>query len=396
VRTPGHRWRVTIRLRLTLLYAGAFFLAGTVLIALMYFTLSQVLNHQSAATGTLQHLSPDLGHVFRTESQRQRADILDTMLAASVVLLAVVGLGAGGVGWLLAGRALRPLAQVTATARRVADRSLHERIALEGPDDEIRDLADTFDAMLERLDRAFDSQGRFVANASHELRTPLAINRTLIEVALEDPHASRSMRQLGANLLAVNQRHERLIDGLLTLASSAERINEPTLVDLADVARHVTTRSRDDAWAAGIDIRTSLAPAPLRGDPVLLERLVQNLVDNAVRYNAPDHGWVAVTTGVAEAAEAAAHLTVENTGPSIPVYEVPGLFEPFRRLPGSDPLTDADGQAIGRGAGLGLSIVQTVARAHGGEVHASPREEGGLVVRVRLPVTPMEIARNGG
>jgi len=386
VRPPSRRWRVTIRVRLTLLYACAFLLAGTVLIALMYVTLSQVLNHHSAPTGTAQHLSPELGHVFITESQRQRADTLNAMLVASLVLLGLVGLGAGGVGWLLAGRALRPLQHVTATARRVAERSLHERIALDAPDDEIRDLADTFDAMLERLDRAFDSQGRFVANASHELRTPLAINRTLIEVALEDPQASASMRQLGANLLAVNQRHERLIDGLLTLAGSAERISDPTLVDLAEVARHVIMESRDGARAGSIDVRTHLAPAPVTGDPVLLERLVQNLVDNALRYNAPDPGWVAVTTGVVDAA---ALLTVENTGPSIPAYEVPGLFEPFRRLPSTEPLTDSDSLAIGRGAGLGLSIVRAVARAHGGEVDASPRDEGGLTVRVRLPAAPL-------
>jgi len=391
LRHPGHRWRVTIRLRLTLLYAGAFFIAGTVLIALMYLTLSQVINHQAASTGTLQHLSPDLGHVFRAESQRQRADILSTMLAASLVLLAVVGLGAGGVGWLLAGRVLRPLQQVTATARRVADRSLHERIALQGPDDEIRDLADTFDAMLERLDRAFDSQRRFVANASHELRTPLAINRTLIEVALEDANASASMRQLGANLLAVNQRHERLIDGLLTLAGSSERITDPTQVDLADVARHVVMQSQGGAEAAGVNVRGDLTPAPVTGDPVLLERLAWNLIDNALRYNAPDHGWVTVTTGVTGAA---AHLTVENTGPLIPAYEVPGLFEPFHRLRTTEALTDSDGLSIGRGAGLGLSIVQTVARAHGGQVHAVPRDEGGLVVRVLLPVAPTGTAGN--
>ena len=392
MRTPGHRWRVTIRLRLTLLYAGAFFLAGAVLIALMYFTLSQVLNHQLASTGT-PHLSPDLGHVFRAESQRQRTDILDTMLAASLVLLAAVGLGAGGVGWLLAGRALRPLQRVTATARRVAERSLHQRIALEGPDDEIRELADTFDAMLERLDRAFDNQGRFVANASHELRTPLAINRTLIEVALEDPQATASMRQLGANLLAVNQRHERLIEGLLALASSAERITDPTVVDLADVARGVVMESRDGAESAGVDIRSDLMPAPVMGDPMLLERLVRNLVDNAVRYNDPDHGWVAVTTCTGEAG---AHVIVENTGPPIPVHEVPGLFEPFHRMHNARPLTDTEGLAVGYGAGLGLSIVYTVARAHGGQADATPRLHGGLVMSVVLPVAPTENGRNDG
>jgi signal transduction histidine kinase len=385
MRTAGP-WRFSIRVRLTVLYAGAFFAAGAVLIVLMQLLLGQVLAHQSPQTGALQHLSPDLEHVFRTESQRQRVDTQGTMLAASLILLGVIGLGAGGFGWFLAGRALRPLQQITATARRVADRSLHERIGLDGPDDEIRELADTFDAMLERLDRAFDSQGQFVANASHELRTPLAINRTLIEVALEDPQASASTRQLAATLLAVNQRHERLIDGLLTLAGSAQHIADPTLVDLADVARHVTVESRDAAKAARVDVRTNLRPARVRGDPMLLERLVQNLVDNAVSYNAPERGWVAITTGLVDAA---AELTVENTGPAIPAYEVPGLFEPFRRLPGAERLADSNDSAIGRGAGLGLSIVRAVARAHGGDVHASPRVEGGLVVRVRLPVAPV-------
>src|SRR5262249_16988457 len=189
---------------------------------------------------------------------RDRDDPLNAMLVASLVALGAVGVIAAGLGWLLAGRALHPLQQVTATARRVADRSLQERIALDGPHDEIKDLADTFNAMLERLDRSFESQRRFVANASHELRTPLTINRTLIEVALDDPQASESLRQLGATLLAVNQRHERLIDGLLTLASSEQRVTEPTPVDLADIARHITTESQGAAHAAHVDIRTHL------------------------------------------------------------------------------------------------------------------------------------------
>jgi signal transduction histidine kinase len=301
-----------------------------------------------------------------------------------------VGVAAAGFGWLLAGRALHPLQQITATARRVADRSLHERIALDGPDDEIKDLADTLDSMLERLDRAFDSQHRFVANASHELRTPLTINRTLIEVALSGPQANESMRQLGATLLAVNERHERLIDGLLTLASSEQRITEPSPVDMADIARHVTTGSTDGARGAGVDVRTRLRPAPVEGDPVLLERLAQNLVDNAIRYNRSEQGWIVVDTGVVGGS---AHLTVENTGPPVQPYEVPGLFEPFRRRPTTERIADPAGASIGRGAGLGLSIVRSVARAHGGDVHASPREDGGLIVRVRLPAAP---GREGG
>jgi signal transduction histidine kinase len=392
VSAPGRRWRVTIRIRLTLLYAGAFFLAGAVLVALMYLYLAQVLNHQPGAADTLQQLSPEVRHAASAQSQRDRADTLNTMLVASLILLGVVGVAAGGFGWILAGRALQPLQQITATARRVADRSLHERIALDGPDDEIKDLADTFDAMLERLDGSFDSQRRFVANASHELRTPLTINRTLIEVALDNSEVTESMRQLGATLLEVNRRHERLIDGLLTLAGSAQRIADSTPLDLADVTRYVTTESRAGAVGAGVDIRLQLRSAPVSGDPVLMERLVHNLVDNAIRYNLAEGGWVTVATGVVDGA---AHVIVENSGPMVPPYEVPNLFEPFRRLPTTERLADPNGAAIGRGAGLGLSIVQSVARAHGGDVHASPREDGGLIVRVRLPAAPEASDRIG-
>jgi signal transduction histidine kinase len=190
-------------------------------------------------------------------------------------------------------------------------------------------------------------------------------------VALEGPDAGPPLRQLATTLLAVNRRHERLIDGLLTLAGSEERIVDPTPVDLADVARHVTTEAGDEAVAAGIDIRTDLKPTEVIGDPVLLERLVQNLIDNAIRYNRPEAGRITVTTGTVDGT---AQVTVDNTGPPVPAYEIPGLFEPFHRLSTSD-----------RGTGLGLSIVRSVARAHGGEAEATPGPDGGLTVRVVLP-----------
>jgi signal transduction histidine kinase len=388
-------WRSTIRVRLTLLYAGAFFLAGAVLVAFMYLYLGLSLDHQqsgrASSTGQLRshEVAPGLADQLQAQVKQGRDETLRAMLVASLVALGVIGVAAGGFGWLLAGRALRPLQDITATARRVADRSLHERIALEGPDDEIKDLADTFDRMLERLDRAFDSQRRFVANASHELRTPLTINRTLVEVALDNPQAGESLRQLGANLLAVNQRHERLIDGLLTLASSEQRLTDLTRVDLADVVRHIATESQAAAQQAGVEVRTALASAPVAGDPALLERLVQNLVDNATRYNLAEHGWVAVTSGLDDGT---AQLTVENPGPTVPTYEIPSLFEPFRRLATTQRRAAVSGD---HGAGLGLSIVRSVARAHGGDVHASAREGGGLTVRVRLPATP-EQPRPGG
>lgn len=395
-----HRWRSTIRVRLTLLYAGAFFLAGATLIALTHVYLLQSLDHQlTFRVGITERLTAEflseadapsdpriaqLHEALRAQFEQGRDDTLHAMMIWSLASLGVVGAVAGGLGWLLAGRVLRPLQRITATARRVADRSLDERIALDGPDDEIKDLADTFDAMLERLDRSFDGQRRFVANASHELRTPLTINRTLIEVALETPNPPESMRQLGVTLLEVNQRHECLIDGLLVLASSDQRLNEHSPVDLTDIARHVATLSDDAARQAGVEIRATMVPAPVVGDPLLLERLAQNLLDNAIRYNIAEHGWVSITTGTADGH---AHLIVANTGPAVPSYDVNGLFEPFRRLPSADRLANSGPASPGRGAGLGLSIVRSVAHAHCGEVHARPRPDGGLSVYVRIPVT---------
>ncbi|MQY26153.1 sensor histidine kinase [Nocardia aurantia] len=378
--------RSTIRMRLTLLWAGAFFLAGAILIALMYFSLDQWLERRPGAalrqilTQNLPEppmrakpmFTENIYDALVDQAERQRRDTLHAMLGWSLAALGAVGVAAAGFGWLLAGRVLQPLQRVTATARRVADRNLHERIALAGPPDEIKDLADTFDAMLERLDRAFDSQRRFVANASHELRTPLAINRTLLEVALDDPAAAPALRQLGTTLLEVNRRHERLIDGLLVLAGSEQHLTEVRRTDLAELTRRAIA-----AVAPGeVTVRAETAPAPVAGDPILLERLAHNLIDNAVRYNRPADGWVAVTTA---AAADTARLIVENSGPMVPAVEVDGLFEPFRRLPGEP----AEGGR--RGAGLGLSIVRSVVRAHGGAVTAVARPEGGLAITVTLP-----------
>ncbi|MGH3695766.1 MAG: sensor histidine kinase [Pseudonocardiaceae bacterium] len=402
-------WRSTIRVRLSLLYAGAFFLAGATLIALTYFYLRQSLDHQlSFRAGITERLTAEflseadapsssrmaqLHEAFTAQFEQGRDHTLHAMLVWSLASLGAVGAVAGGLGWLLAGRALRPLQRITATARRVAERSLHERIALDGPDDEIKDLAGTFDAMLERLDRSFDGQRRFVANASHELRTPLTINRTLIEVALDTPDAPESMRQLGATLLEVNHRHERLIDGLLVLASSDQRLTEHSPVDLADIARQVTTISDDAARQAGVEIRATIAAAPVVGDPLLLERLAHNLLDNAIRYNITEHGWVSITTSTAGGH---AWLTVENAGPTVPGYDVNGLFEPFRRLPCADRLTDSGHTSPARGAGLGLSIVRSVAHAHCGDVHAHSRPDGGLRVHVRIPAKALPANDHAG
>lgn len=376
-----------IRTRLTVLYAGALFLAGALLIGLIYFYLEQSLDHRPGAAlqATIRDFAEQRGGrsfprldnlltMVTNQAEQQRQALMHGMLRWSLTALIMVSVLACGAGWLLAGRALRPLQEVTATARRVAGRSLHERIALHGPDDEIKELADTFDAMLERLDRAFDSQHRFVANASHELRTPLTINRTLIEVALEDPATPDSTRRLGETLLAVNQRQERLIDGLLVLAGSDQQLQTHERVDLAESARRALRTAQPTAQSAGIVLRISLDPCAVRGDPALLERLIGNLLDNAIRYNV-EAGWVDLSVSVRDGL---ALLSVQNSGPAVGPTEVEGLFEPFRRL--TRTATTAGG------TGLGLSIVRSIANAHGGQVHARSRPDGGLIVEATLPL----------
>jgi signal transduction histidine kinase len=393
--------RLTIRARLTLVYGGLFLLAGVLLLGVTYVLVSQQLPgaaqagdkflvFASPSPGTDQTAAPppaqgDPGspppdgvqRLMREFAQDARASALRTLLTQGGVALAVVGAAAIAFGWLIAGRLLQPLHRVTETARRIADapaadRGLHERIKLAGPHDEIRELADTFNVMLERLDHSFDGQRRFIANASHELRTPLTLNRTLLEVAMDPETASPEVRHLGATLLAINTRHGRLIDGLLLLARSEREVIERSYVDLADIVEHVAAQLPSGT----VTVHTEPAEAETTGNPVLLERLVQNLVENGVRHNIPEHGWVRITTGTNP--DGTVELQVSNTGPAIPRYEIPSLFEPFHRL-------NADRISTSPGAGLGLSIVQAVAHAHGGDVHAEPRDDGGLVVTVTLP-----------
>ncbi len=390
--------RLSIRVRLTLVYGGLFALAGIVLLGVTYLlmrtrlpvtfqlpTLPGDAGKRAVFYTSDRHLIPDASNpdvVFYLDSQaaRIRHTALTSLLTQGGIALALVAAVAVGLGWLLAGRMTAPIQRVTETARRIAaapaaDRGLHERIALGGPRDELRELADTFDAMLARLDHAFDGQRRFVANASHELRTPLTLNRALLELAAHRRTASPDVQELAETLLQVNARHERLINGLLLLARSEQEITERSPVDLAEVAGHVLAQAAERADAAGVRVRSELAAAPVRGDPVLLERVVQNLVDNAIRYNEPA-GWIRVRTAAGPAGPTT--VTVSNTGPVIPTYDIPDLFEPFRRL-------GADRSAAAPGAGLGLSIVRSIARAHRGEVAAEARAGGGLVLTVTLP-----------
>ncbi|MCU7722955.1 ATP-binding protein [Actinoplanes sp. KI2] len=374
--------RLTVRARLTLVYGGLFVLAGMVLLGATYILVQQRLPIAAGRVGG--DVSPDSlpGVALETQPQQFVQRVVDgtqttalhTLLTQGLIALAVVSAAAIALGWLVAGRMLQPLHQITATASRIAaappdaDRGLHERIALTGPKDEIKELADTFDVMLDRLDHAFDGQRRFIASASHELRTPLTLNRTLLEVALAAESPSEEVRQLGTTLLAINDRHGRLIDGLLLLAQSDRPVHERSFVDLADIVDHV-------AVSDTVKVIAEPAEATVAGNPELLERLVQNLVENGVRHNLPANGWVQVRSF--SRPDGWAVVEVSNSGPVIPRYEVPGLFEPFRRY-------NAE-RVHSPGAGLGLSIVRAIAKAHGGAVEAEARDEGGLTVRVALP-----------
>jgi signal transduction histidine kinase len=359
--------RPTIRLRLTLLYAGVFLLAGAALL-----TVSYVLVRNNLAPGDVGISGP--GEEVRRAVQREIADDalhhLRTQYALALVAMTALSVL---LGWLMAGRALRGLQQITATARHVSQDTLDERIALEGPRDELKELADTFDEMLERLSAAFASQRRFVANASHELRTPLTVMRTELEVTLADPDASNA--ELRAMAVAVHEavdRTERLVQSLLTLARSEGAVARRDPVDLAAAAKMALEHTARDAETAGLAVTADLHAAPVRGDRRLLERLVANLVENAVGHNRPG-GRVSVTTATRNGHSV---VDVVNDGDVLDPATLPRLLEPFQRI---------DRGARGDGAGLGLSIVRSVAQAHGGAVALAACPDGGLRATVTLP-----------
>ncbi|NML54140.1 HAMP domain-containing histidine kinase [Streptomyces sp. R302] len=385
--------RPTIRIRLTLLYGGMFLIAGILLLSIIYVFTAQAVTHNltelpfKVVTGKVQPTTSwcelpvqgtgeQLNAAVSACLKYQQDKALDDLLRRSLFALLGLSVIAFAFGYAMAGRVLSPLGRITRTARQVAGSDLARRIELDGPDDELKELADTFDEMLDRLERAFTAQRRFVANASHELRTPLAINRTLLEVHLSDPGAPVELQQLGKTLLATNERSEQLVEGLLLLARSDNQIVERKPVDLAEVAERAVDQVYAEAEAKGVEIRGERAPVVVQGNGVLLERIALNLLQNAVRYNVPQDGWVEVTT---EAEHGQAVLVVSNTGPVVPAYEIDNLFEPFRRL--RQERTGSD-----KGVGLGLSIARSVARAHGGRISAEPREGGGLVMRVTLPI----------
>jgi signal transduction histidine kinase len=314
-----------------------------------------------------------------------RADYLTSLLTDSGIALGLMAIAALGLGWLVSGRVLRPLRTITLKAQQISASNLHERLALDGPDDELKDLGDTMDGLLARLETAFAAQRQFVANASHELRTPLARQQTMVEVALADPaRGVASLEAVCRRVLAAGQQQERLIEALLTLARSQRGLDRLQPVDLPAIARETVLSRCADANLRDIEVTLLDAPATFPGDARLAERLVTNLLDNAIRHNHPG-GRVLVRT---HAAAGQAVLSVVNTGPVLDQAEVPGLFEPFRRR-GTARV------GPGCGLGLGLSIVAAIASAHRAELQARAQPGGGLEVTIRFDGAPDSPALRG-
>lgn len=416
-----------IRLRLTVTYAALFLAAGTVLLTVAYGLVAHSLSSganasatsnasSAAATSNTPASSPSAAeqdanananavaklkayceqlHVSgRLEKQTlqdcentfkagaaagtsdQSSRTLNSLLTYSVISLgALTGLS-GLLGWIIAGRALRPVAVITDAARRASDRHLGERLAMAGPKDEIRRLAEAFDEMLDRLDRSFTGQRRFVANASHELRTPLAVIRTAIDVTMAKPaRTSAQLESMAGEVRDGVRRAEATVSALLALARSDQPVTAAEPADLATAVEDAVDLASTRIRAAGLSVETALDPAPVSGDAVLLDRMAANIVDNAIVHNVRG-GSLRIRTG---RIGGRAFLEAENTGAVIPDDLVPGLFEPFRRL---DERTRSDS-----GVGIGLSIVAAVAAAHHGDVSARARADGGLTVRIELPAT---------
>jgi len=421
----------TVRLRLTLLYVGLFLASAACLLVITYFLVAQQLPGTVTlrtsgggiagtggqvvtggtggqvvtggtgagaaacappANGTLPTVA-QMNNCVQQAAAGLRHDTLEQLLIESGVALGIMAVASVGLGWLMAGRVLSPLRTITATARRISVRSLHQRIAMSGPDDELKELGDTFDQLLGRLDASFRAQRQFVANASHELRTPLARQRTLLEVALRDEQATNaSLRIACERVLAAGEQQERLIASLLTLARGERGLDAFEPFDLSIVATGAVAAVRDEAEARGVTVTADLGPAAALGDSRLAEQLAANLADNAVRYNVAG-GRVEISTGDRDGR---AFLAVLNTGPVIPPDQLGRLFQPFQRLDPGRGGRGGAGWGAGRdgggpergGLGLGLAIVSAIAAAHGAELRTVTRAAGGLAIEVVFPPAP--------
>jgi signal transduction histidine kinase len=402
-------WPQKVRTRLTLIYAVLFFAAGTALLGLTYGLVASSLPTRPPATVTVSsHELNDLRHgckqavdagndkgqrrVIIQDSplvcrqwkayyagtaagwQAQRQNTLRKLLSISLLGLALMTVVSGGLGWFMSRRVLRPVRVITDTARRASERHLGERLGLTGARDELKELADTFDGMLERLDAAFAAQRRFVANASHELRTPLTVMRTAIDVTLAKPSpTSRQLTDLAVRVRRSIGQAESMVEALLTLAASDQGRLSTEFTDLAAWAEDAIDAAAPEIERLDLHLDALLDPAETTGDPRLLERMIWNLVDNAVRHNEPG-GWIRLRTGTGDGT---VYLEIANSGPFIPDDAVPSLFEPFRRMEARTGVRD--------GVGLGLSIARSVVTAHGATVSAHSQAVGGLDISVVIP-----------
>jgi len=384
------RWPQKVRTRLALLYAGLFLVSGSALLALTYGLVAANLPKQSptAASGldsnqlaklrvACRQPYPDPGTVlackraFSAGAASVRDSALNSLLLFSLLGLGVMTVASGAMGWYVSGRVLRPVRAITETARRASDQHLGERLALTGAQDELKELADTFDEMLERLDQAFAAQRRFVANASHELRTPLTVMRTAIDVALAKPNrTTQQLEDMAARIRRSIDRAEHMIEALLVLAISDQGVTSSELLDLSAVAEDALELAAPGIARLGLSVSADLAPAEATGDQQLIERMVWNLVDNAVRHNQPG-GWIRISTS---RCPGGAVLRIANGGAVVPPDAVPTLSEPFRRM---------DKQPDG-GVGLGLSIAQSVSIAHGAQLDIHSPPDGGLDISLTL------------
>jgi signal transduction histidine kinase len=410
LRRVGYRVRhprTTVRWRLTLMYGGLFLVSGAILLVTTYTLVSKATVSDARiygpaptisaippqvpgnwVTSSHKRLPPFVAKVLRSANGRRVAQFVDSdqrihdlhaLVIESIIALAIMAVVSMALGWLVAGWVLSPLRAMADTTRRISAASLHRRLAIDGPRDELKQLGDTIDGLLERLETAFDAQRRFVANASHELRTPLTSARALLEMVLSDPDATiETFRETCGQVLDEGEHQEELIEALLALAQGQRGIDRRELVDLAVVASNVLDRYELEALTRNIEVDAELSPSRLSGDQRLIERLVTNLLENALRHNV-DGGRLELR--VREQAGQAT-LEIGNTGPTVPSEQVGRLLQPFQRL--APDRTEHRG-----GLGLGLSIVEAIATSHEGTLDVEPRGGGGLKVAIRFPARPM-------
>jgi signal transduction histidine kinase len=375
------RPRRTARLRLTLWYGGLFLASGAALLAVTYALLVQAFTGSSAGNALCPGPGePSKCHVIgagqaQAMAVQEHAALLHELLTRSGAALAVTAALSIALGWFIAGRVLAPIRTITAAVRDISASSLGERLALSAPDDELKELGDTFDGLLARLEASFVAQRRFIANAAHELRTPLARQRVISQVAIADPRATvETLRAAHERILASGAEQQRLIDALLALARGQAGLDEREPINLAEVTSQVIATRQSDADQRSLILRTALGPALAVGSRRLAEQLVVNLVDNALRHNVPG-GQVDISTSTVSSR---AVLSVANTGPEVPAAAVNRLFQPFQRLA-------ADRIGRGEDLGLGLAVVQAIADAHGACISARAQDSGGLQIEVTFP-----------